>query len=95
MAMVEFANALRKKITRNEVTPEDAIGFLEEYSYKAAVINQNPYLTHALQISVSTGVSVYDSMFIAVALKDGYDLVSSDDKQIRIAKELGIRTIKC
>lgn len=95
MAMVEFANALRKKIGKNEVSRADAMHFLDEYSLKAFVIDQNAYLGQALEISISKGTSVYDSMFIAAALRDGYDLVSSDDKQLRVASELGLKTIKC
>jgi predicted nucleic acid-binding protein len=34
-------------------------------------------------------------MFIAAALETGYDLVSSDDRQLKVAQSLGVRTVKC
>ena len=67
--------------------PGDGIwNSLRSYSDYADVIDQNPYLMHALEISLLKGSSVYDSMFIAAALETGYDLVSSDDKQLKVAK---------
>lgn len=95
MAIVEFANALRKKISKNEMQPSDAIKLFNDYSERAFVIDQNRYLQQALEISISKGSTVYDSVFIAAALQTGFDLVSSDGKQLKIAEELGIKTIKC
>lgn len=95
MAIVELANALRKKVSKNVLEKDAAIEALSSYWKYADLIDQNPYLLQSLEISLSKGSSVYDSMFIAAALETGYDLVSSDDRQLRIAKDLGVRTIKC
>ncbi len=95
MAMVELANAFRKKVNKNMLDKDTAMEALRSYSDYADVIDQNPYLMQALEISLLKGSSVYDSMFIAAALETGYDLVSSDDKQLKVARELGVKTVKC
>lgn len=95
MAIVELANALRKKVAKNVLKPDAAINSLNQYAQNAFVIDQNKYIVKALEISISKGTTVYDSMFIAAALETGFDLVSSDERQLRIAKELGIRAILC
>jgi predicted nucleic acid-binding protein len=95
MALVELASALGKKVSKNMLKKDTAMDALSSYREYADVIDQNAYILEALEIAISKGLSVYDSMFIAVAIKTGSDLVSSDDKQLKIAKELGIRAIRC
>jgi predicted nucleic acid-binding protein len=95
MAMVELANALKKKVNKGILEKDAAIEVLRGYSTYADVIDQNPYLIQALEISLLKGSSVYDSMFIAAAIETGCDLVSSDDKQLKVARELGVKTTKC
>lgn len=95
MTMVELGNALRKKVVNKVLDKSAAIDVLSRYYDYADVLDQNPYILQALEISLSKGSSVYDSMFIAASLKTGSDLVSSDEKQLKVAKELGVRAIKC
>ena len=95
MAIVELASALGKKVSKNMLKKDAAMDALSSYREYADVTDQNAYIPQALEIALSKGSSIYDSMFIAAAIKTGSDLVSSDDKQLRIAQELGIRAIKC
>jgi predicted nucleic acid-binding protein len=95
MSLVELASALRKKIASNLMEVKRAMELMEEYSLVADVIDQSRYLGRAIEISALHGTSIYDSIFIAAAIEIGCDLVSSDEKQLKIAEKLGIRTIKC
>ena len=51
---------------------------------------QELYLDEAFRISLNRGLSIYDSLYIAQALKFG-ELLTSDVKQAKEAEELGLR----
>ena len=95
LSLVELASALRKKIAKNEVEVKKATELIDEYALMADVLDQTRYLGRSIEISAAYGTSIYDSVFIAAAMEIGCDLVSSDEKQLKIAEELGIRAIKC
>lgn len=94
-ALVEFGNALLKKVAKKELKREYAVELIERYSSRAILINQNEYLGAALEIAAENGLVMYDSIFIAAALTEGHELVSCDERQISVAKSLGVKTIEC
>lgn len=95
LAVVELASALLKKTLRNEIEESTALEFLKEYSEKAIMLDQTRYINSAFRISISRNITIYDSLFIAAALQEGYDFVSCDEKQIKVAKSLGLKVINC
>ena len=48
------------------------------------------YLQKALQIALSQGITLYDSLYLAQAQKHG-ELLTSDKKQAEVAAKLGIK----
>lgn len=54
------------------------------------VESQEKYVDKAVEISMQYRIPVYDSLYIAQALKLG-ELVTSDEKQARIAEKLGVK----
>lgn len=94
-AIVELGNALLKKMKKNELDIKTAIELVRGYSDSAILLDQNNHIDTALKIAFVKNLAVYDSLFIATALDEGYDLVSCDAKQIKAADELDIKTIKC
>ena len=92
-ALVEVSNALWKHHALY-----NRIG-REEFERRCRVIDvlpsviifENPmrYLGEARRIAVDEGITVYDALYIAQALKYG-NLATSDEKQGKIAEKLGV-----
>lgn len=95
LAVIELGSALLKKSSKKEITIQLAAEMLAEYSANSILINQNKYVSAAFAIAAENNTSVYDSLFIASAIGEGYDLVSCDKKQIKAARKLGIKVIVC
>ncbi len=52
---------------------------------------ENQYLERAVEIALDNGLTVYDSLYLAQAEKYG-EILTSDERQARVAKSLGIIT---
>lgn len=94
LAIVELASGLRKKVLKNELSAEVALGYIKDYSDSANFLDERKYAVSAFDISIKRSIPVYDCFFIAVALAEGFDLVSSDENQLRVAEELGIKILR-
>ncbi len=90
---VELGSALLKKVRKGEIRMEVAVELLSEYSKNAVLVEQSKHLGTALEIAISNNLAIYDSLFLAAALDEGHDLLSFDNKQIKVAKSLGIKTV--
>ncbi len=53
------------------------------------IVDQRTYLDHALRSAIAHRITLYDAVYIAMAKSFGV-LVTSDEKQSRVAKVLGI-----
>lgn len=75
----EVANALWKRVRRGELTTAqaekvcDAASRLPIETYPARLLS-GP----ALQVACATGLTVYDSLYVATALLTGNDMVTAD-----------------
>ncbi|ABN70650.1 PilT protein domain protein [Staphylothermus marinus F1] len=52
--------------------------------------NQEEYMGKALEIALNHSITLYDSLYIACAIKHG-ELLTSDAKQAEIAEALGVK----
>lgn len=95
LALVELGNALSKKVTKGEIKVDAAIELLDSYSKNAVLIDEGRHLVPALKVAIGNKLAANDSLFIAAAIDEGYDLVSCDQKQIDVARKLGLKAIKC
>ena len=93
-ALVELGNVLWKKRLRNEVSDQMAIVMLETFSTDFSFLDQNRHLSHAFGIARDNRLSFYDSLFIATAIGQGYDLLTCDSKQANVARKLGVKVIE-
>jgi predicted nucleic acid-binding protein len=55
--------------------------------------NEEKYLDDAFEIAILTGVSIYDSLYIAQAKKNKLPLVTLDMKQKEAAEKVGVKVI--
>jgi predicted nucleic acid-binding protein len=55
--------------------------------------NEQDYIVDAFKIALETGITVYDALYVAQAVRLGAVLVTSDEKQAKTAEKLNVRVI--
>ena len=92
----EVANAVWKHAYLRRLISSDAAfklleGLARLIETRVIVVEQeDAYLRRALELALSTGVTVYDALYLAQAEKYG-ELLTSDKRQAEAAKQLGIK----
>jgi predicted nucleic acid-binding protein len=79
---VEVANVFRKKIRQGELTENEALLALEQVPDLVSLLPVTPLTPAALSISVTHHRSFYDSLYVALALREGCQFVTADEKLI-------------
>ncbi len=96
MALIEGANAVWKRYRLyKDISFEIAQRIIDYlHATKGIIIYENPlrYLPEGEKIALEQGVTVYDALYIAQALKYGR-LATSDEKQGKIAEKLGVEVL--
>jgi predicted nucleic acid-binding protein len=90
LALAEVANALSKKIALDEVKLKDAEMFLSKMVDITRFLGRKESVIPALKMSEEKRITVYDALFIVAALDNKLGLTTSDEKQARVARELGV-----
>ncbi|EHP71092.1 putative nucleic acid-binding protein, contains PIN domain [Metallosphaera yellowstonensis MK1] len=92
LAIKEVASALWKKVLRGEMKEEVAINILSDLIKREAMlfVKQDDYLIEGFKIANRNKITVYDSLFIALAKLNNFELVTSDKKQYEIAAKEGL-----
>jgi len=93
LAVKEVANALWKKVLREEMKAQDAgkiiTDLIEGDVIKLA--DQRNHIQKAFEIALNNKITVYDSLFIALAKKLHTELITSDSRQAEAAEKEGVR----
>ena len=55
--------------------------------------DQEPHIEEAIRISLDREVTVYDSIYIALAKGRALDLLTADGRQSRVAEAEGVNTV--
>jgi len=55
--------------------------------------SQEKYLDKALEIALKYKITVYDSLYIALANEKNMPLLTLDEEQVNVAKKIGIEVI--
>ena len=79
---VEVANIFRKKVRGGELTEAEALAALELLPSLARLQPVAPLTPTAFSISVTHNRSFYDSVYVALALREACSLISADRKLI-------------
>ena len=86
------AACVRKLMTADEA--RRAYGILLRMIGKNIVLRPElEYLSKALEISMKHSITVYDSLYIALALEENKPLLTLDKQQAQVAKKLKIITM--
>ncbi len=94
LALKEVANALWKKALVKEISLEASQEVFRRMLKVVRVVGQAKLLEKAFEIAVQNHITIYDSLFIALAESKKAALVTSDGKQAEVAKTLGIKVFE-
>jgi predicted nucleic acid-binding protein len=87
LAIKEAANALIKKVLRNEMTIETSKRIIAQIPRIVRIIPQIEHLPKALEIAAKHRITVYDALFIALAANTNQPLITSDGKQAETSEK--------
>lgn len=87
LAIKETANALIKKILKNEITTETSKKIIAQIPRIVKIMPQTEHLPKALEIAAKHRITVYDALFIALAADAKQPLITSDRKQAETSEK--------
>ena len=92
LAVKETGNSLWKRVHRGLLDGKQAQRFFSEFvtSRPFAVAEQNGLYASAFKIGTSSGLPLYDALFLALSKERELPLVTSDPSQAEAARKLGI-----
>ena len=97
LVIKETVNAIWKRVMRKEISLEEAKDMFEamkEILNKAVIIeNEMDYIDEAFEISIRRNITVYDSLYIALAKKKKLGLLTADEIQAQVASLEEVRAI--
>lgn len=77
----EVGNILWKRVRRGEDTPTDAKATLADFNaLPLQIINSQPLMQSALELAIQYDRTVYDSLYLALALSNQCQMVTADLK---------------
>ena len=77
----EVGNAIWKKVRRGELTAEDGQKLAADISSVAVeTVATRGLMVDAHALAVTTGLTVYDAMYLALAVRLETNLITADDK---------------
>lgn len=88
--MIELASALWKNTRRAAVSAERAIDALHKIPSALDLQPDGPLIESAMRIAISANHSVYDSLYLALARREGVSLLTADKDLAAVATRLGI-----
>ena len=80
----EVGNAIWKKVRRGELTAKEGQRLAADFSSVAVeTVSTRGLMIDAHALAVTTGLTVYDAMYLALAIRLKTDLVTADDRLSR------------
>lgn len=92
LAIKETANALMKKTLKNEVDIKTAKQIIAHLSKIVKIMPQEEQFEKALETSTKHKITIYDALFIALAVNTNQPLITSDRKQAETSERCGVIT---
>jgi predicted nucleic acid-binding protein len=95
LAIKEVVNALWRRVMMGGLEESYAEEVLRSFlrSGIVRVEGQDQLFEEALSVAVRRRITVYDSIFIALAKRRGLPLLTSDGRQAEAAEKEGVKTI--
>jgi predicted nucleic acid-binding protein len=92
LAITETANALIKKTLKNEVDIKTAKQIIAHLYKIVKIMPQTEQFEKALEIATKHKITIYDALFIALAVNTNQPLITSDRKQAETSGRCGVIT---
>ena len=93
----EVTNAIWKRYRQGTITPKEAeimLKALKEILGRAVKLEEElTYIDETTKIAFNQNITIYDSLYIAVAKKKGLKLLTADETQAEAAKSENVTTI--
>jgi predicted nucleic acid-binding protein len=85
LIFAELGNAIRKRVVRDGLAPEDGALIVAAFSRLpfGAVLRTPPLLPAAYRLALEHGCTVYDAVFLAVSSTAGVGLITADERLYR------------
>ena len=98
LALKEALNAVWKDVAVRKTMSVDVATRLMEILFSMVGVNidvepEVKYLPKAFEIALRTGVTVYDALYIALAVEKKLPLATLDEKQAKAAQAIGVETV--
>ncbi len=83
LLLAEVGNILWKKHRLGELTVDDAGGIMDDLCrMPLQLVQMSPYIENALAIAIQYKRTVYDSIYLALAIHHGSQFVTADTKLV-------------
>jgi len=92
-AFKEVSNAIWKAFRRGYLSRDEAVkafNLLKSFMEVLDVRNEVEYMDEAFKISLETGLTIYDSLYLALARSEKKQLLTLDEGQKTAAEKLNI-----
>ena len=98
LAVKEFYNAVWKAVRLHKrLGPDDAekiLALFKKYVDGNMVLrNELDYVDKGFKIALEEGITVYDALYIALAIEESTPLLTLDNRQRHIAQKYGITVL--
>jgi predicted nucleic acid-binding protein len=85
----EFGNLTWKRVRRRELTLEDAAKLIQDFlRLPVELISSSPLLPSALDLAIETSRTVYDCLYLALAINQEATLVTADKRFVNTLAEM-------
>ena len=89
--LVECTNVLWKRVRSQDISQEQAETLADDLlMLPLSIVSVDTLFRRALQIGVAHQLAIYDSIYIALAEKYNYPLITADVRQEAAAKTVGV-----
>ena len=80
----EFGNILWKAARRGLLAPDEAAGIAEQFlATPVETCSTEALLPAALEIALDAAVTVYDGLYVALAIQEGATCITADERLVR------------
>ncbi len=93
-ALIETGNALWKKVLKDDVALEDLRPIVDSLRTMVLIEDEMPLLYDAIFLGIKLKLTVYDSMFIQLAMMRKETLVTADRVQAKAAVGAGLQVVE-
>ena len=90
LIIAEIGNVLWKKVRQNELIIQDArqVGDILSNYCPLRLISSSKLMPAALEIAISKGLTIYDSLYLALAVSVEAPLITADQEIKKLAQSL-------